>query len=101
MATAFAIPAPCRGSRVNLSNKVWQKLVHRAETFSRMRIGLKRKPPGGSKQYAYQGPLGQVVDNGWYFFAWRDGFLVGTYHTLEQALESLAWRERLKTRESE
>jgi hypothetical protein len=48
--------------------------------------------------YAYQGPLGQVVHNGTYFFASKDEFLIGTYNTLEEAMESLAWRERLKSR---
>jgi hypothetical protein len=31
--------------------------------------------------------------------AWKDGNLVGTYRTLEGAIESLAWRERLETGE--
>jgi hypothetical protein len=48
-------------------------------------------------QYAYQGPLGQVVHNGWYFFAWKDGCLIGASKTLEETMEALAWRERLKT----
>jgi len=34
------------------------------------------------------------------YFARKDGFLIGTYNTLADALESLAgaWRERLKTK---
>jgi hypothetical protein len=51
--------------------------------------------------YAYQGQLGQVVHNGWYFFAWKDGCLIGASKALEETMEALAWRERLKTRESE
>lgn len=51
-----------------------------------------------SNQYAYQGPLGEVVDNGQHFFAWREGVLVGKeYKTLEEAMEALALRKRLKT----
>jgi hypothetical protein len=69
--------------------------IHRVKA-----VKAKRKQAAGNDQYAYEGPLGQVVHKGRYFFAWRDGFLIGTYHTLEQAMESLVWRERLKTRES-
>jgi len=51
-----------------------------------------------SNWYAYQGALGEVTHDGRYFFARKDGFLIGTYSTLADALESLAWRERLKTK---
>jgi hypothetical protein len=47
--------------------------------------------------YAYQGPLGQVVRNGRFFFASKDDFLIGTYNTFEEAMESLVYKERLKT----
>ncbi len=47
--------------------------------------------------YAYQGALGEVVRYGPTFSASKDGFLVGTYNTFEEAMESLVWRERLKT----
>jgi hypothetical protein len=49
--------------------------------------------------YAYQGPLGEVVCNGRYFFAWKDGCLIGTSKILEEVMESLVWREMLKPRE--
>ena len=49
--------------------------------------------------HAYQGPLGEVVYNGQYFFAWKDGCLIGTSKTLEEVMESLAWRETLKAGE--
>ncbi len=49
--------------------------------------------------YAYKGPLGKVVHKGQYFLVWKDGFLIGTSKTLEEAMESLVWRERLKSRE--
>jgi hypothetical protein len=71
------------------------------DSSSEKAVKGKPKRAVGNNQYVYQGPLGQVVDNGWYFFAWKDGFLIGTYNTLEQAMETLVWRERLKTRESE
>ena len=50
--------------------------------------------------YAFEGPLGEVVHNKQFFFAWKDGCLMGTYNTLEEAPESLALKERLKTREA-
>jgi hypothetical protein len=40
--------------------------------------------------HAYEGPLGEVVHIGQYFFAWRDGFRIGRYDTLEEAMEALA-----------
>jgi hypothetical protein len=46
--------------------------------------------------YAYQCPLGQVVHNGRFFFASKDEFLIGTYNTFEEAMESLVYKERLK-----
>jgi hypothetical protein len=50
--------------------------------------------------YAYQGPLGQVVHNGLYFYACRDGFLIGTYNTFEEAMASLELKERPEPPES-
>ena len=52
-------------------------------------VKAKRKRPVANNQYTYQGSLGQVVDNGRYFFAWKDGVLIGTYNALEKAMESL------------
>jgi hypothetical protein len=39
--------------------------------------------------YTFEGPLGGV-HNAKYFFAWKDGILIGTYNTLGQATASLA-----------
>ena len=39
--------------------------------------------------YAFEGPLGEVLHNRRFFFAWKDGCLMGTYNTLEEATESL------------
>jgi hypothetical protein len=50
--------------------------------------------------YAYQGNLGEVVYNDQYFFAWKDGCLIGTSKRLEEAVQALVWSERLKTSES-
>ena len=38
---------------------------------------------------AYEGPLGEVVHIGQYFFAWRDGCRIGRYDALEEAMEAL------------
>ena len=38
---------------------------------------------------ANQGPLGQVVHNGPFYCASKDGFLIGTYNTFGEAMESL------------
>jgi len=48
--------------------------------------------------FAFEGPLGEVVYNARYFFAWKEGHLMGTYSTLREATESLAPRERPKTK---
>lgn len=45
----------------------------------------------------YQGPLGLVVYESASFFASKDGFPIGTYDTLEEAMETLAWKARPKT----
>ena len=46
--------------------------------------------------HAFEGPSGEVVHSKRFFFAWKDGCLMGTYSTLEEAMESLEGRERLK-----
>jgi hypothetical protein len=60
------------------------------------------RKPGSLKMgdsYAYQGPLGEVIHNGRFFFASKDEFLIGrTYNTFEEAMESLALKEILNTR---
>jgi hypothetical protein len=40
--------------------------------------------------YAFEGPLGDVVHNKRFFFAWKEGCLMGTYNTLEEATASLS-----------
>src|ERR1700738_1034494 len=46
--------------------------------------------------YAYLGPLGEVVRRRASFVASKDGFLIGTYDTFGEAMESLAWKGRTK-----
>jgi hypothetical protein len=48
--------------------------------------------------YSYQGPLGEISYNRWYYFAWQESHLIGTFKTFEEAMESLAWKERPKTK---
>jgi|HubBroStandDraft_6_1064221.scaffolds.fasta_scaffold820299_1 hypothetical protein len=47
--------------------------------------------------YAFEGPLGDVIHNRRFFFAWKEGCLVGTYSTLEEATASLASSETRET----
>ncbi len=46
----------------------------------------------------YQGSLGNVVQKGRYFFASKDGILVGTYKNFEQAMEALRGEEAYENR---
>jgi hypothetical protein len=41
---------------------------------------------------AFAVPNGQVVYRGRYYFAWSGGHFVGAYDTLDDAMESLAFR---------
>jgi hypothetical protein len=47
--------------------------------------------------YSYLGPLGEVVRHGAFFIARKDGFLIGEYDTLREAMASLEWKGRAKT----
>jgi hypothetical protein len=49
--------------------------------------------------YTFAGPLGQVVYNRQYIFAWKDGCLIGTYNTFEEATESFTSAEQRNTQE--
>jgi hypothetical protein len=40
-------------------------------------------------------PNGQVVYRGRYHFAWRRGHFIGAYDTLDDAVESLAFRSKV------
>jgi len=39
--------------------------------------------------YTYRGPLGDVVHKEPYFFASKDGFLIGSYKTFDDAIAAL------------
>jgi hypothetical protein len=39
-------------------------------------------------------PNGQVVYRGCYYFAWSAGYFIGTYDSLDDAVESLAFRNK-------
>lgn len=43
---------------------------------------------------AFAVPNGQVVCRGRYYFAWSRGRFIGAYDTLDDAVESLAFRSR-------
>jgi hypothetical protein len=47
--------------------------------------------------YAFEGSWGAVVHNKRFFFAWKEGCLMGTYNTLEDAMESLASKQAKDT----
>jgi hypothetical protein len=49
-------------------------------------------------QYSYHGPLGEVSQSERYYLAWKEGHLIGTFQTFEEAMESLVWKERLKAK---
>jgi hypothetical protein len=44
--------------------------------------------------YAFEGPLGDVIHNKRFFFAWKEGCLKGTYNTLEEATASLTSKQK-------
>jgi hypothetical protein len=49
-----------------------------------------------TKHYPYRGALGEIVRHRESFFASKDGFPIGTYETLQDALASLEWEGRAK-----
>jgi hypothetical protein len=57
---------------------------------SKMSDKITQLKPEVRTWYAFEGPLGEVVHNKRFFFAWKEGCLMGTYNTLEEATESLA-----------
>jgi hypothetical protein len=65
-------------------------------------VSMKRTPAGrksGKEQAArdwrsFAVPNGQVVFRGRYHFAWSGGHFVGAYDTLDDAVESLVFRNK-------
>jgi hypothetical protein len=46
--------------------------------------------------YAFEGPLADVVHNKRFFFAWKEGCLMGNYTTLEEATASLSLQKNAR-----
>jgi hypothetical protein len=57
---------------------------------SKISVKVTKIKPEVRTWYAFVRPLGEVVHNKRFFFAWKEGCLMGTYNTLEEAAESLA-----------
>jgi hypothetical protein len=57
------------------------------------RTGVQRRPERDPDQ---SGRAGQVVYKGGYYFAWKRGHFIGTYETLDDAVESLTFRPTKK-----
>ena len=85
-----------RKSNRSQSIKVWVRAIRPEDIWAIKANAMSNRAT--TNWYAYQGPLGKVV-HGQYFLVWKDGFLIGTSKTLEEAMESLVWRERLKSHE--
>jgi hypothetical protein len=62
-----------------------------AETKQPLRNWIAFAVPDGQVVYV---PDGQVVYKGRYHFAWSRGRFIGAYDSLDDAVESLAFRER-------
>ena len=48
-----------------------------------------------SEKHEYQGWLGSVVHKGQYFFASKDGTLIGAFKTFDEAMKALVLGEML------
>ena len=93
-----------RKSNRTSSKKVWSNrvvfiLLILVRRMRKIKNGSNISPvkPEIRTWYAFEGPLGDVIHNKRFFFAWKEGCLMGTYNTLEEATASLAFR---KTRET-
>jgi hypothetical protein len=78
------------------SKKVWSnRVIFILSILSRRMRKTKDTPdilrikPEIRTWHAFEGPLGDVVHNKRFFFAWKEGCLMGTYNTLEEATASL------------
>jgi hypothetical protein len=78
------------------SIKVWSNLVTiilsiPVRRMRKIKRGSNISPikPEIRTWYAFEGPLGDVIHNKRFFFAWKEGCLMGTYNTLEEATASL------------
>ena len=69
-----------------------ERTVIMRKTAAGRRAG-KERPVRDWRSFAV--PNGQVVFRGRYHFAWRRGYFVGAYDTLDDAVESLALRSKV------
>ena len=74
-------------------------IIHTIKTYEEKKNASNISPikPEIRTWYAFEGPLGEVIHNKRFFFVWKEGCLMGTYNSLEEATTSLASR---KTRET-
>jgi hypothetical protein len=78
-----------------MQKRVWDQAVNHGYVDSQF------KPARNGAimtHYSYQGPLGEISYNRWYYFAWQESHLIGTFKTFEEAMESLVWKEQPKTK---
>src|ERR1700730_3485850 len=83
------------------SKKVWSNrvifivtIVLRRMRKSKNASTMSRIKPEIRTWYAFEGPLGDVIHNKRFFFAWKEGCLMGTYNSLEEATASLTSKQR-------
>jgi hypothetical protein len=75
-------------------------IIHIIEVYEENKKRSKISPikPEIRTWYAFEGPLGDVIHNKRFFFAWKEGCLMGTYNTLEEATASLTSKNTRDTR---
>ena len=49
-----------------------------------------------TQETLFFGALGSVIRQGLFFDAWKDGFWIGRYTSIDDATEELVWREKIK-----
>ena len=57
-----------------------------------LRTTTQSRTMGANRPVSYQDPLGDVSHSGRRFYAWKDGFLIGAYQTMDEAMASLVER---------
>ena len=57
-------------------------------------VALNKDAARDADVFRSQGPLGDVIHNKRFFFAWKEGCLMGTYNTLDEATASLTSKQR-------
>ena len=74
-------------------------IIHSVETYEENKNDFSISPIKREIRtwYAFEGPLGDVIHDKRFFFAWKEGCLMGTYNTLEEATASLAFKKSRDT----